>query len=798
MSKKLVVHRSRFAVCHPSGINALSLNKNGNLLAVGRSNGDIEIWNVEHGWFCVKKIPGSGESTIQVLLWAVTDGVERLFSAGLNARLIEWDLVTLRPLHASDSYGGAVWCGALSPNQNQLCVGCEDGSLRLFEITSDDGPVYQSMVGRHDSRVLSMSWARKDHIASGGADSTVRSWLRGASTSWRNSCRITVEAVNGEPTSVWTLTELSDGNLVTGDSLGNVQFWDLPHGTLRAGFKKHTADVLAVCSHGAGLVYASGVDNTVCQFKCTSDGKWKLTTIQRPHTHDVYALTLANIRGQGLRLISGGLDTQLCVYNATDFDKQRPVKIPPFLHSPVISASTSSPSLPKDVNAPRGGCCFLMHEGQTLNLYQLGSTHTSLSEASSLEDGAELPFATGAAHVLALHTNQAPPQPSGPSPVRGLNLLCSVLSPDCRWLACSDPFVVKLFRITWSKGGMVHVEPRAVELSPAVRLVFSADSTMLLGASLAHELQAVSLSLPADSTSTEDDALPPAARLFALPLRMPREGGLVKENKDSKEIKGKKTEAVAKRENVLASAAGEGGPTLSVVISLSVSTDGHWVCVGDEHNHLVLFNLRTRSVHASLPSLDSPHISTTFQSTGENICVLTASNQLYLFDTLTARLSDWSIKNGTKILIDRKQKLGQKFLHASFDPSDPSLLILQSHLSLCRVDLSQPVCFTSPVNGNKRRANQVAMLPGTSGSTSRKSQRAQIANSPGHLSQIAAESTSNELGAKAPGTFRNITRFQPLLFATFLGPQCLLVVESPWVKTLQTFQDTLFRRRYGN
>ena len=207
-TRKLQVHRCRFAVCHPHGIHALALNGDGTRLAVGRTNGDIEIWNVEHAWYCVKKIAGSGQSTIQVLIWALVDGTERLFSAGLNARIIEWDLVKLRPLHASDSYGGAVWCGVLSPTQDQFCVGCEDGSLRIFDISPTDGPVYVRSVGRHDSRVLSLCWKSENQIVSGGADSTISTW---AVPSCQNTCRITVEVLS-EPTLVWAVTELADGN----------------------------------------------------------------------------------------------------------------------------------------------------------------------------------------------------------------------------------------------------------------------------------------------------------------------------------------------------------------------------------------------------------------------------------------------------------------------------------------------------------------------------------------------------------------------------------------------------------
>ena len=40
-----------------------------------------------------------------------------------------------------------------------------------------------------------------------------------------------------------------DGTIVSGDSLGHVQFWDGEMGTLLETFSSHTADVLTVAAH---------------------------------------------------------------------------------------------------------------------------------------------------------------------------------------------------------------------------------------------------------------------------------------------------------------------------------------------------------------------------------------------------------------------------------------------------------------------------------------------------------------------------------------------------------------------
>lgn len=46
------VHRCKFLDYTPHAILALTFNAAGDRLAVARDSGDIEIWDVKHGWFC--------------------------------------------------------------------------------------------------------------------------------------------------------------------------------------------------------------------------------------------------------------------------------------------------------------------------------------------------------------------------------------------------------------------------------------------------------------------------------------------------------------------------------------------------------------------------------------------------------------------------------------------------------------------------------------------------------------------------------------------------------------------------
>lgn len=47
---------------------------------------------------------------------------QRLFSAGLNGEIIEYDLQELTIKYAVDAFGGPIWSMAASPNGSQLLV----------------------------------------------------------------------------------------------------------------------------------------------------------------------------------------------------------------------------------------------------------------------------------------------------------------------------------------------------------------------------------------------------------------------------------------------------------------------------------------------------------------------------------------------------------------------------------------------------------------------------------------------------------------------------------------------------
>ena len=81
-------------------------------------------------------------------------GGARLFSASLDGTIIEWSLGTLMPKHVCDTHGGSAWCMSVSPNGQQLAVGCHDGMCRLFSVSDDYGPMFHKSLPPHPGHVL--------------------------------------------------------------------------------------------------------------------------------------------------------------------------------------------------------------------------------------------------------------------------------------------------------------------------------------------------------------------------------------------------------------------------------------------------------------------------------------------------------------------------------------------------------------------------------------------------------------------------------------------------------------------
>ena len=352
------IHRCRFVQYPPSAINTLAFSHPSSSkrlkskppstlrLAVGRANGDIEIWNPCRGnWFQERVLRGGKDRSVEGLVWTQEPGDFdkngyrlpgrlRLFSIGYSPTVTEWDIAEGKPArHSSGNYSD-VWCFAAQPEQvstekkevsngNQtshsqsLVIGCADGSLILLSTADNDLRFSRNLArpSKKGARVLDVTFQDTFRVISGHADSTIRVYDIRNGQQIRN---VTLGAgPKGAPkeTLIWSVRCLNDRSFVTGDSTGTVCFWDAKTYTLTQRVTAHEADVLALdVSADGNSVFSGGMDRRTFLYKRSTrvpEGRkvqWAPISHSRMHKHDIKSMATFESKDFSV-LVTGGMQT---------------------------------------------------------------------------------------------------------------------------------------------------------------------------------------------------------------------------------------------------------------------------------------------------------------------------------------------------------------------------------------------------------------------------------------------------------------------------------------------------------
>ncbi|KAF2834292.1 WD40 repeat-like protein [Patellaria atrata CBS 101060] len=345
------LHRSRFVPYPSSAINTLAFSSSGKApsdvkLAIGRANGNIEIWNPLQGaWACEIVLTGGKDRSVEGLAWiqepdtvevdtgVTTAGQFRLFSIGYSSSVTEWDLTTGLPLQHSSGNHSEVWCIAAQPREVQnksptegysgqnIVAGCADGTLVLLSTT--DGELrFQKHISRPTgkrSRVLSLAFQNRNTIVAGYADSTIRVY------DWRNGKLIrtislgTATAPAPREILVWAVKCLPNGDIVSGDSSGEVRFFDGRSYTQLQHISGHEADILDIATSRDGqIVYSAGMDRRTTVYNLQGGKRWAKIASRRYHEHDVKTMAVYESRSMSV-VASGGVDTNLLILPLRQF-----------------------------------------------------------------------------------------------------------------------------------------------------------------------------------------------------------------------------------------------------------------------------------------------------------------------------------------------------------------------------------------------------------------------------------------------------------------------------------------------
>ena len=353
------IHRCRFVPYPPSAINALAFS-HGSLpnlrskgppnlrLAIGRANGDIEIWNPLKGaWFQESIIRVGKDRSVEGLAWTQDPedvdktgykmpGKLRLFSIGYSSAVTEWDLASGRPSRHSSGNYGEIWCMAAqpkgssvkdstSPSQENgvedveskiqnIAVGCADGAIVLLSTAENDLQFLRILArpSKKRSRVLSITFQSRYTIIAGHADSTIRIYDVRSKQQMRQMTLGPGPKGGPKETLVWSVKCLTDGTIVSGDSTGTLNIWDGKTYSLLQRIKGHEADILDIAISANGqTIFSGGMDRRTSIYKRTEGGqpgekyRWAKAAHQRYHKHDVKAMAIFETNSFSI-LASGG------------------------------------------------------------------------------------------------------------------------------------------------------------------------------------------------------------------------------------------------------------------------------------------------------------------------------------------------------------------------------------------------------------------------------------------------------------------------------------------------------------
>jgi U3 small nucleolar RNA-associated protein 4 len=387
------IHRCRFVPYPPQAINALAFAQPSDTskrcppdqrLAIGRANGDIEIWNPAKGLWSQETIfRGGKDRSIEGLAWTQdlqdeSDGDEgnkeagrlRLFSIGFSSAVTEWDLARGVPARHANGNFGAIWCLAAQPrwtpprtsakddqvaarpaarHDQYLAAGCEDGTIVLF--STEDGDLrYLKTIAKPATkklRILSLTWKDQNIIVAGCSDSNIRVYDIRNRQNIRNMS-LGKSALGGNETLVWAVKCLANGTILSGDSAGDLKIWDSNNYSLVQRLHCHEADILDIATNASGTtVITGGADRRTVAYKNIAgengdrSRRWAQVMHRRFHEHDVKAL--ASFESQELSIVvSGGLDTAPVVVPFRAWQKEYHRTLSHLPQSPQISSALES------------------------------------------------------------------------------------------------------------------------------------------------------------------------------------------------------------------------------------------------------------------------------------------------------------------------------------------------------------------------------------------------------------------------------------------------------------------------
>ncbi len=242
-------------------------------------------------------------------------GQLRLFSIGYSIAVTEWDLENARAKANASGQHGEIWCLAAqprapsAPDTQRLVGGTADGCLAIYSTEGNDLQFQMLIKTPHKKvKMVCIAFQSRQVAVVGCSDSTIRIFSL-QSRSVTKTLTLGRDLAGGtKDIIVWSVKCLRNGDIVSGDSTGQICIWDGKTYTQVQRIQGHTQDVLSLATSADGTTIVSGgMDKRTVLYQ-EVPGKaerWAKTWHRRYHNHDVKAVASFEAKGMSV-VVTGG------------------------------------------------------------------------------------------------------------------------------------------------------------------------------------------------------------------------------------------------------------------------------------------------------------------------------------------------------------------------------------------------------------------------------------------------------------------------------------------------------------
>ena len=294
---------------------ALAVEAHADTVAVACEGGTVRLWgrDVVRGVRSAARTPDvlrGHAGPVLALAWG--DGP--LASAGADRKVILWDVAAGRAADTQTA-PATVRALALSPDGKRLAGGCDDGIVRLWDVSAGKLTPAAELKG-HTDWLLCLAFSPDgQRLASGGYDGSVRVWdvASGKALAVPARAPAPANAPAAELPAVTALAFSPDGKaLAVGCGNAQLLLFSAADGKFIRALAGHTSAITGLTFHPSGTLLASASKDRTLRLWSAANGQ----ALKVLEGHAAWVQGVAFV-ARGTRLASAGADGTLRLWELT-------------------------------------------------------------------------------------------------------------------------------------------------------------------------------------------------------------------------------------------------------------------------------------------------------------------------------------------------------------------------------------------------------------------------------------------------------------------------------------------------